>query len=54
MNGFNGPKLFTKFALTCIAGALIALPQVGWIGFVAVLIGLYFVFHFFSELNRRK
>jgi hypothetical protein len=54
MNGFNGPKLFTRFALTCIVGALIALPQVGWLGFVAVLVGLYFVFPLFMELDRRK
>jgi hypothetical protein len=54
MSGFNGPRLFTKFALTCIAGALIVLPQVGWLGFFAVLVGLCYVFHFFKELDRRK
>ena len=54
MNGFNGPRLFTRFALTWIVGAIIALPQVGWIGFGAVLIGLYIVFPFFTELDRRK
>ena len=53
MSGFDGPKLFTRFALTCIAGAVIALPQVGWLGFVAVLVGLYIVFPFFTELDRR-
>lgn len=47
-------QLFGKFFLLVLVTAVISTKSLGWSILPVTLVGLYYVLHFFNELDRRN